>query len=56
MPIILAFGPEGGFTDKEVERARDAGWQTVGLGQRVLRAETAVIAATSIVQHYLGNM
>jgi 16S rRNA (uracil1498-N3)-methyltransferase len=42
--IALAVGPEGGFTDQEVEQARDAGWQVVGLGPRVLRVETAAIA------------
>lgn len=55
-PVFLLFGPEGGFSEEEIERAGRAGWQTVGLGQRILRAETAVIAAVSIVQHHLGNM
>lgn len=42
--IALAVGPEGGFTDEEVERARAAGWQAVGLGPRILRVETAALA------------
>lgn len=54
--IILLFGPEGGLTEDEVAGAMENGWRTVGLGSRILRAETAVISATSIVQHYLGNM
>lgn len=54
--VKLLFGPEGGFTASEIEAARFAGWQTVGLGQRILRAETAAIAAVAIVQHLLGNM
>jgi len=54
--VKLLFGPEGGFTDSEIESARLAGWQTVGLGPRILRAETAAMAAVAIVQHLLGNM
>ncbi len=54
--VRLVFGPEGGFTWAEISRAREAGWQTIGLGNRILRAETAVIAAVSIVQHLLGEM
>jgi 16S rRNA (uracil1498-N3)-methyltransferase len=42
--IELAIGPEGGFTDAEVEAATAAGWQTVSLGPRILRVETAAIA------------
>jgi 16S rRNA (uracil1498-N3)-methyltransferase len=42
--IALAVGPEGGFTEEEVERAQAAGWQVVGLGPRILRVETAAIA------------
>ena len=42
--VAIAVGPEGGFTDEEVAAARDAGWQTVALGPRILRVETAAIA------------
>lgn len=41
----VAVGPEGGFTDAEVETARDRGWQTVGLGPTLLRIETAGLVA-----------
>jgi len=54
--IILLLGPEGGFTAKEVEQAKLFGWQTIGMGERILRAETAAIAAISIVQHLRGCM
>jgi 16S rRNA (uracil1498-N3)-methyltransferase len=40
----IAVGPEGGFTEAEVEQARTAGWQLVGLGPRILRVETAALA------------
>ncbi|MEJ2587591.1 MAG: 16S rRNA (uracil(1498)-N(3))-methyltransferase [Deltaproteobacteria bacterium] len=49
-------GPEGGFSKAEVERARSAGFTPVSLGRRVLRAETAAIAMTAIVQYELGDL
>lgn len=52
----IMLGPEGGFSEQEIGAARDLGWQTVSLGSQVLRAETATIAAISIVQHCLGKM
>src|SRR5205823_5880899 len=42
--VAVAVGPEGGFTDEEIESARAAGWRVVGLGPRVLRVETAAVA------------
>lgn len=42
--VVAAVGPEGGFTDEEVELARQAGWGTVDLGPRILRVETAAMA------------
>lgn len=54
--VQLLFGPEGGFTSEEVTAAREHGYHTVSLGKRVLRSETAVIAGTSIVQHYRGSI
>jgi 16S rRNA (uracil1498-N3)-methyltransferase len=42
--VIGAVGPEGGFSDSEVNAARDAGWRLVTLGPRILRVETAAIA------------
>jgi len=46
----VLIGPEGGFTESEVDRARRAGWTVVSLGDTRLRTETAGIAAASIVQ------
>jgi len=46
--VLLAFGPEGGWKDKEIAAFRDAGWTTASLGPAILRAETAVIAAVAI--------
>lgn len=52
----IMLGPEGGFSDQEIVEAHELGWQTVSLGRQVLRAETATIAAISIVQHNLAKM
>lgn len=47
--IIICIGPEGGFDDAEVAFAREHGAHVVSLGRRVLRAETASIAAVTLV-------
>ncbi len=41
--VAVAVGPEGGFTEDEVDQARTSGWQVVSLGPRVLRVETAAL-------------
>jgi 16S rRNA (uracil1498-N3)-methyltransferase len=46
--ITLAFGPEGGWTDTEMKLFLGAGWIPASLGNTILRAETAAIAATAI--------
>jgi 16S rRNA (uracil1498-N3)-methyltransferase len=51
--IVLAIGPEGGWDRDEIEQAAGAGFQIFSLGPLVLRAETAAIAAVSIMQHQL---
>jgi 16S rRNA (uracil1498-N3)-methyltransferase len=47
--VALLTGPEGGWTEKEHERAIVAGWQPVSLGPQILRAETAAMAAVAIL-------
>jgi 16S rRNA (uracil1498-N3)-methyltransferase len=47
--VILLIGPEGGFTTEEIGLAMKAGFQTVSLGKRILRTETAGIAAISTI-------
>jgi len=46
--VVLAIGPEGGWTDSELAAFRDAGWRFASLGTTILRAETAAIAATAV--------
>ncbi|MBF0284113.1 MAG: RNA methyltransferase, partial [Magnetococcales bacterium] len=48
-PVILLVGPEGGWTPEEGERIRAAGGRPVTLGPRLLRTETAAIAALSLL-------
>jgi 16S rRNA (uracil1498-N3)-methyltransferase len=50
----LAIGPEGGWTDDELAAARAAGFQEASLGQLILRTETAVISALSILNFALS--
>jgi len=47
--ILLAIGPEGGWTEDELGHFQKAGWTSASLGSAILRAETAAIAATAIV-------
>lgn len=53
---LIVIGPEGGFKNEEVEAATAADFQAVSLGSRILRTETAVIAAAAILQHEFGNL
>lgn len=53
--LAVAIGPEGGFSPEEVALAVSLDWQTFTLGKRILRADTAVIAALSRAQLYHGD-
>jgi 16S rRNA (uracil1498-N3)-methyltransferase len=54
--ITVLIGPEGGLEDVEQEAALAAGFKAVRLGPRVLRTETAAIAALTIIQHQFGDL
>ncbi len=54
--IFAILGPEGGFSTQEIERARDQGFVTAALGPRILKAETATIAACVLLQYIYGDM
>ncbi len=53
-PILICVGPEGGWHADEIKAAAAAGFQVSGLGRRILRAETAALAAVVLMQHHLG--
>jgi 16S rRNA (uracil1498-N3)-methyltransferase len=54
--IITVIGPKGGWEDSELAAARDNGFEIVTLGGRIMRAETAAIALTAILQHRFGDI
>lgn len=54
--ISVLIGGEGGFSTDEVEAAKQNGIKVIGLGPRILRCETAPIAALSIIMNLTGNM
>lgn len=54
--IALLVGPEGGFSQEEVEQAQAVGFLPVSIGPRILRTETAAIVAATLAQSYLGDL
>lgn len=56
LEVHLFVGPEGGWSEEEVELAGAAGAVAFGMGPRVLRAETAAVAAATIVQYEFGAL
>jgi 16S rRNA (uracil1498-N3)-methyltransferase len=53
--LCLLIGPEGGFSDKEYEDAELSGFRAVSLGPRILRTETAALAALALAQASWGD-
>ncbi|HHW56227.1 MAG TPA: 16S rRNA (uracil(1498)-N(3))-methyltransferase [Clostridia bacterium] len=54
--IAIFIGPEGGFSQQEIELALKKGIKPVSLGPRILRTETAAIVVSSIVMYELGDI
>jgi 16S rRNA (uracil1498-N3)-methyltransferase len=54
--VVLAVGPEGGWTEDELQSFQQAGWTSASLGNTILRAETAAMAATAIVASTLYSV
>ena len=54
-PVVLAVGPEGGFSDNELRALQQYGFISLRLGPRVLRTETAALAALSALQSCWGD-
>jgi 16S rRNA (uracil1498-N3)-methyltransferase len=55
-PVRLVVGPEGGFTDHEIDAARAAGAHLAGLGSGILRTETAAVVGTTLVLARQGRL
>src|SRR5580700_9836034 len=53
--VVLAVGPEGGWAEDELRSFQQAGWTSASLGNTILRAETAAIAAIAIVASALSS-
>jgi 16S rRNA (uracil1498-N3)-methyltransferase len=54
--VVVTIGPEGGFSAQEAAMALGQGFEAVGLGRRILRAETAAVAALAAVQLLWGDL
>ena len=54
--VTALVGPEGGWTDDEIKQARVAGWTSMTLRGRIMRAETAAIACAALLQHRFGDL
>ncbi len=54
--VLIMLGPEGGFTKGEIQHAKEHGFVTASLGPRILKADTATIAACALVQSIFGDM
>ncbi|MGH8081762.1 MAG: 16S rRNA (uracil(1498)-N(3))-methyltransferase [Lysobacter sp.] len=55
-PVLLAIGPEGGWSPLDRQQLRDAGFQGLRLGPRILRTETAGLAAIAALQARFGDL
>ncbi len=55
-PVLVVVGPEGGFTDAEMALATARGAQAVTLGRRILRTETAGLAALAVARFLEGDL
>jgi 16S rRNA (uracil1498-N3)-methyltransferase len=54
--IVLAIGPEGGWTEEELQALQEAGWISASLGNTILRAETAAIAAIAVTVSAVSSL
>jgi 16S rRNA (uracil1498-N3)-methyltransferase len=54
--VVALVGPEGGWSDDELEALNDYGCKPVTLGPRIIRTETAALVAITLIQHALGDL
>jgi 16S rRNA (uracil1498-N3)-methyltransferase len=52
-PVLYLIGPEGGWTDEELDSAQQHGFTAVGLGSTILKAETAAVVGTALLRYEL---
>jgi len=55
-PVLYLIGPEGGWTDEELESANRAGFSAVSLRSGILRSETAALVGAALIRHELGDL
>lgn len=56
LSVIALVGSEGGWSDEEIDSARARNFHVITLGGRILRAETAAITVTALLQHLFGDL
>lgn len=54
--VCIVVGPEGGISDDELKQCKSNGFETLCLGPRVMRTETAPLSALSVLQHLWGDL
>lgn len=54
--VFILIGPEGGFSETEMDMAKEKGFSPYSLGPRILRAETAAISSCTLIQHIFGDI
>ena len=54
--LATLIGPEGGLAADEIQRVVDLGWQRIQLGPRILRSDTAPVAALAVIQSQIGDL
>ncbi len=52
--VLVIIGPEGGFSEKEINKLKSSGFISISLGKTILRAETAAIYVASVFRHHWG--
>jgi len=54
--LATLIGPEGGLAPAEIQQVADLGWQRIRLGPRILRSDTAPVAALAVIQTVIGDL
>jgi 16S rRNA (uracil1498-N3)-methyltransferase len=54
-PVFFLIGPEGGWTEEELDAARQKGFALVGLGESILRTETAAVVGAALIRYELQH-